>query len=305
MKSFFLILTTSYLFSISILAQSYDALIGKANQFYLNKDYQNSGEQFDAAFQIREGKKSDYYNAACSWAQAGASQKAIAYLENAIKGGYLDINWMKKDKDLRSLKKEESWVKLMENFQKVVDDYEKDFDKLLKKQLDEIFMKDQFLRKMLDYVIEDFGSDSDEFKYLIKLMNEQDSLNEAQLITIIKEKGWPKISEVGNTANMTAFLVIQHAPLETQEKYLPFLKSSVKEGESFGGHLAYLEDRILISKGKKQLYGTQLNYDPKTDTQSVAPIENPININKRRASVGLGTIEAYLAKLGVEWQVKK
>lgn len=305
MKFLILFLANSCLFSISLLAQDYSELIGQANQFYLNKAYQKSGEQFDAAFQVQEGKKGDYYDAACSWAQAGAVKKAITYLEQAIDAGYLNIIWMKKDRDLRSLKKEAAWEELIENFQKIVNNYEKDFDKPLKKQLDNLFMKDQFLRKMIDYVIDDFGSDSEEFKYLIKLMNEQDSLNEAQLVAIIKEKGWPKTSKVGKTANMTAFLVIQHAPLETQENYLPFLKASVKEGESFGGHLAYLEDRILIGTSKKQLYGTQLNYDPKTETQTLAPVEDPININKRRASVGLGTIEAYLAKFGLKWEVEK
>ena len=66
-----------------------------------------------------------------------------------------------------------------------------------------------------------------------------------------------------------------------------------------------MEDRVLLKHGKKQLYGSQIEYDTLTDKYIVSPIEDEPNVNKRRASVGLGPLEDYVKIWGIEYVLPK
>lgn len=301
MKHLMLLLLSFLTFQLS--AQTYQELIKKANTLYQEEAYKASGEQFDAAFKMQEGSASDYYNAACSWALAADKEQAMLYMNKSVEKGWKKVKWMQQDKDLKSLHEHADWKEIVANAQANLDEYEKDFDKPLKNQLEEIYMKDQMLRRMIGDVEEKYGRESDEMNYFWSLISMQDSINEAQVMEIIDERGWVGKSVVGGQANSALWLVIQHAPIETQEKYLPLLKKSVKKGESRGSHLALLEDRILMRNGKPQTYGSQITRDEKTDKQIVYEIRDPEYVNQRRAEVGLGPIEDYVKRWNIEWTI--
>ena len=169
-------------------------------------------------------------------------------------------------------------------------------DSQIQAQLEEIGTKDQTLRLLLPDVQNRFGKNSDESKYFWSLINEQDSINEIAVTKIIDDYGWLSIERVGQNANQSLWLVIQHAPLEVQEKYLPLLRESVKQNQSQGWHLAFLEDRILMRNGKKQIYGTQSKLNNETGQFEIAPIENFKTVNERREEIGLEPIEEYAEK---------
>ncbi|MFD2069537.1 DUF6624 domain-containing protein, partial [Pontibacter silvestris] len=160
-------------------------------------------------------------------------------------------------------------------------------DTLLKKELETIRMKDQTLRLVLPMVEEKFGKNSEERKYLWSLINYQDSINVLAIKEIIEKEGWLGTNRVGYFANQSIWMVIQHAPLGIQEKYLPYLKKSVAKGESEGWYLAFLEDRILMRNGEKQKYGSQSKFNKQTGKNHIYPIMDYKNVNKRRAEIGL------------------
>ncbi|MEN0047894.1 MAG: DUF6624 domain-containing protein [Bacteroidota bacterium] len=303
MKNLLLLFFT--LFAIEISAQTYKELISKANSLYKEEAYQASAEQFDAAFELQEGSASSYYNAACSWALASNEEQAISYMKKSVEKGWKKVKWMQQDKDLNSLHEHADWEEIVAQAQANLDEYEKDLDKPLKNELEEIYMKDQMLRRMIGDVQEQYGRESDEMDYFWSLISMQDSINEAQVGKIIDERGWVGKSLVGGQANTTLWLVIQHAPLETQEKYLPLLKESVKKRESSGSHLALLEDRILMRNGEPQTYGSQITRDEKTDKQIVYEVRDPEYVNQRRAEVGLGPIEEYVKRWDIEWTIEQ
>ena len=56
-------------------------------------------------------------------------------------------------------------------------------------------------------------------------------------------------------------------------------------------------------RGKPQRYGSQTRANPETGVQEVYPVEDPEYVNQRRAAVGLGPIEPYLERFGIEWTV--
>jgi hypothetical protein len=171
-------------------------------------------------------------------------------------------------------------------------------DTQLKNELESIAIEDQTLRFLLPDVNKRFGKGSNEEKYIWSLIHQQDSICFNKVTKILDEHGWLGKSKVGDQANQAIWLVIQHAGLEMQEKYLPLLKESVEIGESEGWHQAFLEDRILMRNKKNQIYGSQTIWDKTIHKMKIYPIEDVKNVNKRRKKIGLEPIEEYVKQNG-------
>ncbi|MFM1932316.1 MAG: hypothetical protein RL226_1619 [Bacteroidota bacterium] len=293
------------LIAFSIQSQTFEENIQKGDDLYSKGFYRESAEAYQKAFEIKEGNSGEYYNAACSWALAGDTIWSVNYLNLAADKGWTNLKHIKSDKDLLNLHSTHAWNKVLEKVQANLDFAEKDFDKPLKAQLERIYVRDQTLRQLYRTAEEKFGADSEEMNYFWDLVSEQDSLNELEVVQIIEDRGWVGRSLVGGQANMTMWLVIQHAPLEIQEKYLPLLQQSVMEGESSGSHLALLEDRIQMYKGEPQTYGSQITKDAETGADIVYKIREPEYVNQRRKAVGLGPIQDYLKNWGIVWTIEQ
>ena len=128
---------------------------------------------------------------------------------------------------------------------------------------------------------------------------QEDKKNQDQVIKIIDENGWLGISQVGVLANNALFLVIQHAPVEIQEKYFPLLKESAEQGESRLADMALMDDRIRMYHKTKQLYGSQtITIEGK---HYVWPIEDAQNVDERRRNVQLSSLANYLNSMGLRY----
>lgn len=302
MKNLLLLIIFSQAFIMAVYSQSYSDHIQQAISFYQSKEYRQAGESFEKAFQLNEGPARDYYNAACAWSLAEDSEQAFKNLKKAAERGWHDLKLLEEDKDLEALHTLDAWQEVVKEVQVNQEKYEINFDKPLKAQLENMYMRDQTLRKLRRSAEEKFGRDSDEMQYFWSLIMQEDSLNQVALMEILDSRGWPGKSLVGERANIAVWAVIQHAPLPIQEKYLPMLRQSVLAGESQGNDLALLEDRVLMRKGKKQKYGSQILINPQTGKPELHPIADPQNVNERRAAVGLGPIEEYLQRWGIEFK---
>lgn len=175
----------------------------------------------------------------------------------------------------------------------------------LKEKLEDIHVKDQTLRWLLMDAEKKFGRNSKKMNFYWQLITKQDSLNLLEVKKILNDCGWVGSDLVGEKGNKTLWLVIQHAPLEIQEKYLPLLKKSVNAGKSSGSHLALLEDRILMKNGKPQIYGSQVVSDSLINVKKVYKITEPEFVNERRAKVGLNPIEDYLQAWNIKWEIEQ
>lgn len=87
----------------------YIQLISQAEDFYDNKDFLNSLNYYEKAFEIQNTKNIDLYNGACSAALSGKLTKALDLLDLAIKNGYDDWKHMQSDCDLQKLRSEKEW----------------------------------------------------------------------------------------------------------------------------------------------------------------------------------------------------
>jgi hypothetical protein len=169
---------------------------------------------------------------------------------------------------------------------------------------DQKYRNDQYIQGSKD-IAKKYGWESKELKDHLKIIEEQDSINIIKIKKILDEHGWLGADIIGNKGNTTLFLVIQHSDLVTQEKYLPTMREAVKKGNAKTSNLAFLEDRVALRKGEKQIYGSQIAPDPETGKYIVLPLIDPENVDKRRAEVGLGKFQDYISDFGMTWNVEE
>lgn len=177
------------------------------------------------------------------------------------------------------------------------------------KQLDSIGFLDQAYRSQLESIRQKYAGDSiklrSELKSQFKLIRETDSVNLIKVAAIINKYGWLSSEEIGEAGNNTMFMVIQHADLKAQEKYLPMLRLAAKERKLKASHLALIEDRVAMFNGKKQIYGSQVAWNITANKFTIMPMVDPDHIDERRAAIGLPTYAAYLSDMNMVWEVKQ
>lgn len=282
-------------------AQTYSELIKKGDELYDAKDYEASAKSYDQAFKLKDAKPraSHLYNAACSWALAGNKKKGLKRLEESIEKGWYDLSWMQQDSDLNSLHEEKKWATLVEKLDTQIKAEQATWNMALREELQQIHKDDQDLRRTIRDIEKEHGWKSPEMKALWKQINELDSINLIKIKKIIAEHGYPGKTLVGRDVAGTAFLVIQHSNLETQEEYLPILREAADKKELRWSSLALLIDRINTGKDLPQIYGSQVRRGENGEYEFF-PIEDMKNVNKRRAEVGLGTLQEY----GSHWNIE-
>ena len=84
------------------------------------------------------------------------------------------------------------------------------------------------------------------------------------------------------------------------------MTDAVKNGRANPSDLALLEDRVAIGQGRKQIYGSQIGRDPdNTQLYYILPLEDPDNVDKRRAKVGLQPIAEYISQWQIKWDIEQ
>ena len=286
----------------------YSAFVTTADSLYRTQNYKESAIEYSKAFKTFgwKGYLVDRYNAACSWALANEVDSALFQLNIiAKKMNYKDYNDIVADPDLTSLHSDKRWNELLEQIKSNKEKAEANLDKTLVATLDSIFNDDQNGRQQLKEVESNYGVDSKELKAHWKMISEKDSINLIKVKTILDTRGWLGEDVVGEQGNTTLFLVIQHSDIKTQEHYLPMMRQAVKNGKAKGSSLALLEDRVALRQGRMQIYGSQINRDIKTQSYYVSPLEDPDNVDKRRAEVGLQPLAEYLLNWNLVWDAEQ
>jgi hypothetical protein len=299
----------SITYAQEVLPEEYFDNIKKADAYYQSKDYKNAAFAFSSAFKSNgwKGTIIDRYNAACSWSLAKIPDSAFFNLFRlANKMQFTDVNRLKTEADFYSLHEDLRWQTLLEVVQKNKDSAEVNLNIPVVRLLDSIFIEDQKYRLKLGEINNNAILSLDAKNKLISEINKKslkaDKNNLKKVIAILDKYGWMGPEEIGEQGNLTLFLVIQHSDLPTQQKYLPLMREAVKINKAFASDLALLEDRIALGQGKKQIYGSQMTMDFQTGQYMLSPIEDEVNVNKRRAAVGLEPIEEYVKQWGIKYK---
>jgi hypothetical protein len=288
----------------------YYALVKKADSFYNIHYYNNSALTYSAAFKSLgwKGYPDDRYNAACSWAKAGMPDSAFFNLERiASKSDYANSARLVKDHDLMPLHNDRRWKPLLELVSENKEKSERNFNKPLLHLLDSLVAEDQkwrsyWRRHNNGEISRDEDTLSKEENTLsnveiMKRMKLSDSLDYFCVYDIFIQYGFPGYDIAGTEGSNNFWVLAQHQDKHVgfQDSVLAKMKIAVDAKKASAGNYAYLVDRVKINSGELQVYGTQMTLNADSTSYSPKPIIAPEKVNDRRRSVGLGTIESYIA----------
>ena len=140
----------------------------------------------------------------------------------------------------------------------------------------------------------------------IRLSIKRTTLSTKKKIVAILANGWPSKEIIGDQGNLTICNVLQHSDIETRKKYLPLMRQAVSDQQLSPQLLVRAEDRLATDRGALQIYGGQMKYYPETKSFNVWPVYDPVNIDKRRAEIGLEPIAGYLKnRFDFEWNLEE
>jgi hypothetical protein len=199
-------------------AQSYYNLIKQADSLYTVKEYKKAALAYSAVIKTNELQATSdiRYNCACSWALANNSDSAFSNLNYlSIEMHYADYFHIAFDQDLISLYKDARWHPLLDLVHSNKAIGESYLNKVLVKQLEEIYVEDKQYRLQDAGIASKFGVNSRERFALWKIIKEKDSVNLVLVTVILSKYGWLGKNSVGKEANNALFLVIQHSNQET------------------------------------------------------------------------------------------
>ncbi|MEO3713737.1 DUF6624 domain-containing protein [Roseateles flavus] len=125
-----------------------------------------------------------------------------------------------------------------------------------------------------------------------------DRRNTERLRPWLQRCGWPDARKVGEATEGMVWSLVQHADQDRpfQQMASSLLKRQVLRGGAPAIHLAYLEDRIAIGTGQRQLYGTQLEMNGECSVE-LFPIDSPLKVDVRRKEVGMEPLRVYVAQV--------
>lgn len=171
--------------------------------------------------------------------------------------------------------------------------------------LDTIWRTEQEPITMRDSLMKVHGADSELVQEQQDIYKKNHIVNEEKVAAILKY-GWPEKDVIGEQGNWTICNVIQHSDNEIRIKYLPLMRQAVKDKKLEPRFLVRAEDRIATDRGDLQIYGGQMKYYPETKSFNVWPVYDPVNIDKRRAEIGLGPIAEFLKnRFDFEWSLEE
>ncbi len=281
-----------------IYGEPFDSLYKQAMLAEDKEDYGLALARYDAAF----GAFSDDFPAAPIYTSAfyvayNSSEwdRAMFYLDKYTDDCIVNEKWYRllmEAEKFTPLRNHPKWPAILSKIDSKRAAYGAVYEELLR-----IGARDQALRQMMKCAAEKL-KDSLQIRYFYQLMNQEDSFNLLAVEAIIEKHGWLGNYQVGEDGNRILMQVIQHNDLATQEKYLPLIRASVERGETDAPSFAFLEDRIRLYQGRYQIYGTQVIKDG--DVYRVSPIEDPDQVDVRRAKLHFEPLVEYLDFFGIK-----
>lgn len=233
------------------------------------------------------------YNLAAYHSILKETAAAISYLQMAVDSGLLILSAIA-DSDLENARTSSQWPaihkKIIGNWYSYYPFGDAEY------AVELIKMKTAYLRQrdLIERIREEHGDESDKYWDAIKEAGRIAEANGEKLDSLISLHGWPRQNLVGQAQARAAAFVLVYSNVKFQKEYVSEIEKSVEYNEIPGWYLATIIDKILIADGEKQLYGTQYLYNDSTKGFELAPIENEVEVDKRRMKLGMDSMEAYL-----------
>lgn len=306
-KIYFFILF--FIFSAIVVAQpsaKYFESIANATASYQRKEYKKSTQFYLTAFKSNGGKAylEDRYNAARSMTLAGMKDSAFVQLFKVVQlYDYLNYLQISTEPDFSQLQSDKRWEEVLGLVKQNISKSDFNLNKSLVLLLDSVYRDHHSYRLKEVRIKNEFGEESKEVQSAKKEIIRRDSINLAIVTDILEKHGWLGRNVVGFIGNYTLALIIQYAPIETQDKYLPIIAEAYKNKNIEAYDYTSILDKVALRHGQPQLYGNiVVNVGNKN---YVAPIQDVEHLDKRRADMGLKPMNSYLKSWSMKWDINK
>ncbi len=286
-----------------ILPAEFSNHVRLADSLMMAGNYSQAANNYRKAFTNYNGKGPvpDRLNAARAYAISGQSDDAIATLQLLCETQrFFDHSLLQKDKAFEGLRSDPRFDQALKCIRASQEKHAPKYNPELRDQLLSLIKTDQDARRAFEIAVKNKKALND----VAARMHTIDSANTAFVSDLLDKHGWPDKYTVDFTGCNALFLIIQHAPLETQKKYLPMLQQAAKTLDIPPPNLALLSDRISVRENGTQLYGTQITISPSGEKLPF-PITDEAGVNKRRKEIGLPPLEDYLKMLGIHYVPKQ
>jgi hypothetical protein len=124
------------------------------------------------------------------------------------------------------------------------------------------------------------------------------STHKVQVEKIFNRYGFLGYDKVGKEASNQFWLIVQHCDKfpEFQKRVLAEMNKQVKKQNADPNNYAYLYDRVEVNAGRKQSFGTQVDYEVDKAGRAFPKygLVDSINVEKRRKEYGLESLKEYL-----------
>ncbi|MDP5201734.1 DUF6624 domain-containing protein [Flavobacterium sp. DG2-3] len=299
-KAFVLLLFSFY----TVQAQThleYEALIAEASLLHLQKDYKKAIPKLEKAFSIEQPDALNAYKAAGMYSLDGNKTQSFKYLNISLDKGWTEAEQLIIDPYFDFIRKNyrEEWNAITQKARLKEQEFEKTLLlPELRKQVNAMGIEDQKIRYLKIQT-----SDPAELNALQQKINELDYKNLSAAKEILKNKGWPKISQIGKDGAHNFWLLVQHA-----DQDILFQKAALREMEKLKAtkeldleNYAFLYDRVQCNLNYKQLYGTQVNWTQNGEASGFRGIIKENEADKRRVAFGLLPLRIYALNYGFKY----
>ncbi|MFC4162453.1 DUF6624 domain-containing protein [Epilithonimonas zeae] len=304
MKSIKLIFfcTLVYISSNAQSDNTYQSLVAQASLFHLQKNPEKAVQLYEKAFEIQQPDALTAYKVAGIYSLNQDSEKAFQYLKTSLFSGWTEADWLLFDPYFDNLKtnNSEKWREI----ETLAISQEKQYEKTLKlpalrKEINLMCLNDQKLRYKKSQ-----NTDENLAKTIDQQINEADSFNLIQSKKIIKQYGWPKMSEIGKDGQNNLWLIVQHADQDVlfQNEALSEMEKLIGTKELNMENYVFLYDRVQCNLNYKQLYGTQVIWSGNGEASGFRPMIREDLANERREKLGLEPLEIYSLIYGFSYQ---
>ena len=163
------------------------------------------------------------------------------------------------------------------------------FNQKLSEQLNKLYAKQQ--QRVENNIADNKSGDT-----ILKTLRTAREQNTGELCSIIKQYGWPTRDLVGDEGARSAFFLLRNsANTDLQRDLLPVIIAGVKKGEISKASFAAYIDRLRVSAGLKQIFGTQATI--LNNFLVLFPISDETHVDARRRQFELSPLKEYLRGL--------
>jgi hypothetical protein len=122
-----------------------------------------------------------------------------------------------------------------------------------------------------------------------------DAYNQILLEHIFVTYGYPTYRKIGvGDIEQIPFGILLHCDVAFQEKYLKLVKTVSDSNEIPKYFYGQVIDRIMVKKGKAQIYGTQLIWNKKSETLELYQVKDMTKVDRLRKEIGLNSLASFL-----------